>query len=60
MKGKEIIFDRGDALYYNFNKISLNGSGSYIDSPKWLKNKKATINPKIMMTNVYNMLYLLH
>ena len=20
--------------------------GSYIDSPKWLKNKKATINPK--------------
>ena len=27
-------------------KISLNRSGSYIDSPKRLKNKKATINPK--------------
>ena len=24
----------------------LNRSGSYIDSPEWLKNKKATINPK--------------
>ena len=32
--------------YYNLHKISLNRGGSYIDSPKWLKNKKATINPK--------------
>ena len=28
------------------DKISLNYGGSYIDSPEWLKNKKATINPK--------------
>ena len=28
------------------HKISLNRGGSYIDSSKWLKNKKATINPK--------------
>ena len=33
-------------LYYNFNKISLNRRGSYIDSPEWIKNKKATINSK--------------
>ena len=33
-------------LYYNQTKISLNCGGSYIDSPKLLKNKKATINPK--------------
>ena len=26
--------------------ISLNRGGSYIDSPSWCKNKKATINPK--------------
>ena len=26
--------------------ISLNRGRSYIDSPKWLKNKKAKINPK--------------
>ena len=30
----------------NLNKISLSRGGSYIDSPKWLKNKKVTINPK--------------
>ena len=28
------------------NEISLNRGGSYIDSPKWLKDKKSTINPK--------------
>ena len=30
-----------------FKKTSLKRTGSsYIDSPEWLKNKKATINPK--------------
>ena len=28
------------------NKISISKGGSYIDSPKWLKDKKSTINPK--------------
>ena len=46
MKGSELIFDSVDLLYYEFLKISLNRGGSYIDSPNWLKNKKATINPK--------------
>ena len=46
MRGSEFIFDSIDALYYDLNKISLLRGGSYIDSPKWLKNKKATINPK--------------
>ena len=46
MKGKEFIFDGVDAFYYNLCKISLRRGGSYIDSPKWLKTKKATINPK--------------
>ena len=46
MRGCEFIFDSVDALYYDLNKISLSSGGSYIDSPKWLKNKKATINPK--------------
>ena len=27
-------------------KIDWKRVGSYIDSPKWLKNKKATINPE--------------
>ena len=29
----------------NLHKISLNKYGSYIDSPKWLKNNMATTNP---------------
>ena len=33
-------------MYYKFHRISLNRGGSYIGSPKWLRNKKATINPK--------------
>ena len=46
MRGSEFVFDNADSLYYKLHKISLNRGGSYIDSPKWLKNKKATINPK--------------
>ena len=47
MRGSEFVFDNADSLYYKLYKISfLNRNGSYIDSPKWLKNKKATINPK--------------
>ena len=45
MKGSDFEFDGVNFLYYDFNKISINRGGSYIDSPKWLKNKKSTINP---------------
>ena len=45
MKRREFVFDSVDSLYYKLHKISLNRGGSYIDSPKWLKNKEATINP---------------
>ena len=33
-------------MYYGLHRIGLNRGGSYIDSPSWLKNKKATINPQ--------------
>ena len=46
LRGSEFVYDSVDVLYYNLNKVSLSRGGSYIDSPKWLKNKKATINPK--------------
>ena len=46
MRGSESVYDSVAALYYNLNKVSLSRGESYIDSPKWLKNKKATINPK--------------
>ena len=42
----EIVVDSVDLLYYKCHKISLNCDGSYIDSFKRLKTKKATINPK--------------
>ena len=43
MRGSAFIFSI-DALYYGLNKISLSRGGSFIDSPEWIKNKKATIN----------------
>ena len=46
MRGSEFVYDSIDVLCYNLNKVSLSRGGSYIDSPKWLKNKKSTINPK--------------
>ena len=46
MRGSDFEFDGVNFLFYDFNEISLNRGGSYIDSPKWLKNKKSTINPK--------------
>ena len=46
MKGSEFEFDGVNLLYYDFNKISLNRGGSYIESAKWIKDKKSIINPK--------------
>ena len=46
MRGSEFEFNGINFLYYDFNKTSINRGGSYIDSPKWLKGKKSTINPK--------------
>ena len=46
MRGSEFEFDDVNFLYYDFNKTSINRGGSDIDSPKWLKDKKSTINPK--------------
>ena len=45
MKGSDFIFDCVNSLYYKCHKIDLNRGGSYIDSPGWVKYKKATINP---------------
>ena len=39
MKGSDFEFDGVNFLYHDFNKISINRGGSYIDSPQWLKIK---------------------
>ena len=47
MKKSNLVYDRVRAFYYKLHKISINrGGDSYIDSPDWIKNKKAAINPK--------------
>ena len=60
MRGSDFELDGVNFLYYDFNKISLNRGGSYIDSPKWLKDKKSTINPKNNDKNVFNTQLLYH
>ena len=45
-KGSEFIHENFGLLYYYLQKISLTRGKSYIKSPKWLENKRTTINPK--------------
>ena len=44
--GSKLARDSIDLLYCHLQKVSLKRGGSYIDSPEWLTNKKATVNPK--------------
>ena len=46
MKGSNFIFDSVGLLHYKCHKINVKCGSSYIDSPDWIKKKKATINPK--------------
>ena len=40
MRRLEFEFDGISFFYYDFNKTSVYRGGTYIDSPKWLKNKQ--------------------
>ena len=46
MKGSDFIFNGINYLYYDLNRITISKSGSYIESPKWLKDKKCVVNQK--------------
>ena len=46
MRGSDFIFDSVQLLYCKCHKIKLKRGGSHTDSPDWIKNKKAAINPK--------------
>ena len=48
MRGREFVFDCVHELHYKLHNVDLNRRRSYIDSPRWLKNKKATKNPQNM------------
>ena len=57
MKGSELVFDYVYLLHYKHHKINPIRVGSYIYSPDWIKNKKATINPiNEKDKNVFNVL----
>ena len=46
VKGSDFVFNGINYCYYDFNRVSISKGGSYIDSPKWLKDKKSTVNQK--------------
>ena len=53
MKGSHFVFESVNLLYYSLHKINLNRDSSYIASPSWIKNKKATVNPKSKDNNCF-------
>ena len=40
MKGSQFVFYYVHLLYYKCHKTNANRSGSYIDSPDWIKKQK--------------------
>ena len=46
MRGRDFVFDSLHVLYYKCHKTNFKRGGSYIDSPDWIKKKKAKINLK--------------
>ena len=53
MRGSEFVFDSIDLLCHRLQKIGLKRVVSYTDSLEWLKNKKATTNPKDNADNCF-------
>ena len=56
MDGSEFKFESVHLLYYHLHETSLKRGKSYIESPGWLKNKRATKIQKIMIIIVSSML----
>ena len=46
MTGSSYFFEKIDLLEYHFHNVTLKQGSSYIPSPKWINNKKSTINPQ--------------
>ena len=44
--GSNFVFESVDSLSYHIHKTNLKRGKSYIKSPEWILNKRATINPK--------------
>ena len=46
IKGRDFVFGGVEIVDYKLDRERLRRGGSYLKSPEWLANKKATINPK--------------
>ena len=46
IKGSDFVFESVELMDYKLHRVRLRRGGSYIKSPEWLANKRATINPK--------------
>ena len=45
IKGSDFVFESVELMDYKLHRVSLRRGGSYIKSPEWLANKRATNNP---------------
>ena len=54
MTSSEVVFNYAQLLYYKCHRINFNCGGSHRDSPDWIKNKRATMNPIKKKINVFN------
>ena len=69
MGGSDFIFDSVKLMHYKMSckyqmsfivKVNYKLGGSYINSPDWIENKKAKINPNSKIINVLSIQQLLH
>ena len=46
IEGSDFVSESVELVDYKLHRVRLMRGGSYVKSPEWLANKKATINPK--------------
>ena len=52
-EGSDFNFESANRLDYKLHKTKLKRGESYVKSPEWIRNKRATINPKNEDDNNY-------
>ena len=55
-KGSDFVFKSVELLVYHLHKINLKKGKSYIKSPEWVLNKRATVIQKIKIINIFSIL----
>ena len=61
ISGSRFNFENVELMDYKLHRVRFRRGGSCIKSPKWLANKRATINPKNEnMMNAYSCQQFLH